>query len=264
MYEENQLLLKNHSPLKEAYQLVLKEKYEDDAEEATNYYIELMEKFCTKPIIKVLEIYPINEQSFQISLRKAGYEVTSIALDMGINAFGGEQDGDHFIIGKDFQFPSLKNTFDAILITHGSFGKFVSSSKSKEFLNQISKYLEKKGLIVFEFWHLPGVEKGVTDEKGFKDWEKINSTKDGSILRFTNSKLHLESSILSVDVHYIIEKGKYIQKFNESHAWRMYTLSEIDLLLGNENLQLIKAFKFPTQEEPEFSSFRLISICEKP
>ena len=263
MTEENQLLLKEYSTFKNAYQLVLKDT--ENGNNLVDYYLEIIEKFSTKKITHILEIYPVNEESFQVSFRKAGFEVTSIALDMRISAVGGEQDGDHFIIGKNFDFPKLPSSqkFDVVIISQGCFGRFVSEENSREFLTKIFECLEKNGLLIFEFWHLTGVEKAVTDEKGHKDWEKINSVTEGSIIRLTNSKLHLDTSLLSVDIHYIIENNNEIKRFNESHLWRLYTLSEIDLLLGNNNFQFLKSYKFPTFEDPEFTSFRLLGICER-
>ena len=260
MLQENPLLLKNHSPLKQAYQLVLKEPIEE--QDSSSYFIEMMEKFSNKTIRTILEIYPVNEKSYQITLRKAGYEVISIALDLGINAFGGEQDGDHYIIGKDFEFPKLKQTFDAVILSQGCFGKFVSEKNTKEFLINLTRVLTKKSLLLFEFWHLPGVEKSVTEPKGHKDWEKINSVNEGSIIRLTNSKLHLNTSILSVDIHYLIERNDEVKRINESFIWRLYTISELELLLENTNFHLLNTFKFNTFDEPEFTSFRLFAICE--
>lgn len=261
MSQENQLLLQEYSGLKDAYQLVLKEF--DSENKNADYYVNILEKFSSKNIFKILEIHPLTEESYQIALRKNGYEVTSVALDMRINAVAGEKDGEHFIIGKDFKFPNFKTKFDAVILTHGCFGKFISITQTNQFLEKIFNCLNAKSLLIFEFWHLPGIDKSVTDKKGLRDWEKINSATEGSIMRFTSSKLHLDTSILSVDSHYIIEKNNELQKFNESHLWRLYTLSEIDLLITNLGFQFVKACKFPTLDEPDFSSFRLVGICEK-
>ena len=261
MSQENHLLLKEYSGFKDAYQLVLKEI--ENENNTAEYYIKLLERNSKKKLQNILEIYPENEESYQVALRKNGYDVTSIALDMRISAVGGEQDGDHFIIGKDFNFPSLKQKFDAVLITHGCFGKFVSLTKTNEFLKKLYDQITIEGILLCEFWHLPGVEKSVTDKKGLKDWEKINSGSEGSIIRLTNSKLHLDSSILSVDIHYLIDKENELKRFNESHVWRLYTISELDLLLTSSNFQLVKTFKFLTFDEPEFISFRLLGVCEK-
>ena len=256
---ENQLLLKEYSSFKGAYQLVLKEK--DNGNNISEYYIKSIDQFSHKKINTILEIY--SEESIQIPLRKAGYDVTSIVLDMQVNAVGGEKDGDHFIIGKDFNLPIFKQKFDAILISHGCFGRLVSEEKTTEFLDRLNNCLDTNSLLLFEFWHLPGVDKDLTNEKGRKDWEKIQSATEGTIIRLTNSKLHLASSLLSVDIHYIIENNDQIRQFNESHLWRLYTLSEIDLLLSNNSFQSVKAFKFSTFDEPEFTSFRLLGIYEK-
>ncbi len=255
---ENQLLLKEFSSIKGAYQLVLKEN--DSANTISDYYISLIEQFSHKKIKTILEIY--SDESIQIPLRKSGFEVTSIVLDMQVSAVGGEKDGDHFIIGKDFNFPKLKHKFDAIIITQGCFGRLISEDKSAEFLKNLNKLVEPYSLLLFEFWHLPGIDKDLTTEKGRKDWEKIHSASDGTIIRLTNSKLHLPSSLLSVDIHYIVENNNEVKQFNESHLWRLYTLSEINLLLSQQNFQFAKAFKFPTLEEPEFNSFRLLGIYE--
>ena len=261
MSQENQLLLKEYYGSKKAYQLVIKNFGNEN--NIAEYYMQIFEKFSKKKLQSILEIHPFNEDSYQITFRKAGYDVTSIDLDMHINGVGGEQDGDKYVIGSDFNFPNLKQKYDAIVITHGCFGRFISSEKSGQFLEKIYQYLVKGGLLIFEFWHLPGVEKDVTDKKGHKDWEKVNSVSEGSIMRFTNSKLHLETSVLSVDIHYVIEKDGTVNRFNETHVWRLYTLSELDLLMNTNNFLFTKAFKFPTFEDPEFASFRLLGICEK-
>ncbi len=261
MSQENQLLLKESSGLKEAYQLIIKTS--ENENNIAEYFIQILEKFSKKEIHSILEIHPINEDSYQVAFRKAGFEVTPLPLDMRISAVGGEQDGDRFIIGKNFNFPVFKRKFDAVVITHGCFGRFISLDKTGEFLERLHNSLENKALFLFEFWHLPGIDRPASDEKGHKDWERISSATDGEIMRFTNSKLHLDTSILSVDMHYLIEKDNHLQRYNESHMWRLYTLSEIDLLLHSKNFQLTKVFKFSTLEEPEFSSFRLLCICEK-
>lgn len=261
MSQENQLLLKEYYGTKNALQLVIKNFGEEN--NIAEYYMKIFDKFSKKKLQSILEIHPFNEDSYQIAFRKAGYDVQSINLDMRINAVGGEQNGDKYIIGSDFNFPTLKQKFDAIIVTHGCFGRFISLEKSGQFLKNIHQYLDKGGLLIFEFWHLPGIERDVTDNKGHKDWEKVNSASEGSIMRFTNSKLHLETSVLSVDIHYVIEKDGTINRFNETNAWRLYTLSELDLLLNAKKFQFTKVFKFPTFDEPEFSSFRLLCICEK-
>lgn len=256
---ENPLLLKEQWSRKGAYSIVLKEN--DGDNNICDYYCSLIEQYSHKKVNTILEIY--SEESLQIPLRKAGYEVTSIILDMQINAVGGEKDGDHFIVGKNFKFPNLKQTFDAVLITQGCFGKLVSEDKSTEFLSRLATITDQYSLLLFEFWHLPGIDKELTSEKGRKDWEKMQSATEGTIIRLTNSKLLLPSSLLAVDIHYIVENNNEIKQFNESHLWRLYTLSEINLLLSQQNFSNVKSFRFPTLEEPEFSSFRLLGIYEK-
>ena len=144
---ENPLLLKEYSSLRGPYQLVLKEN--DQPNNISEYYLKLIDQFSHKKINSILEIY--SEDSMQVSLRKAGYQVTSIVLDMQVNAVGGEKDGDHFIIGQDFNLPDFKQKFDAILITEGSFGKLVSEEKSVEFISCLTRCLNSSALILFEF-----------------------------------------------------------------------------------------------------------------
>lgn len=262
MSQENQLLLQDYySGLKDAYQLILKQT--ENENDVADYYIQLLEKFSKKKIQTILEIHPPNEESYQSFFRQYGYDVTSITLDMRISGIGGEHDGDRFIIGKDFIFPDLKITYDAVVLTHGCFGRFISITKSKQILENINNYLNVNGLLVFEFWHLPGIDKAVSDPEGHKEWEKVNSANEGSIIRLTSSKLHLDTSVLSVDIHYLIENNDELKKYNESHAWRLYTLSEIDLLLNNCDFQLFKVFQFSTFESPVFSAFRLLALSVK-
>jgi SAM-dependent methyltransferase len=263
MLNENKLLLKDYSPMKNANQLILKDSSNDNISE---YYLQIIEKFSNKKVSTVLEIYPINEDSIQIDLRKAGLTVVSTAFDMKISAVGGNKDGDHFVIGDDFDFPFLTQRFDVIILTHGCFGQLISQNKTLKFLEKIKKLLNPTGLLLFEFWHLPGVEKAVTDEKGHKDWEKIDSGTEVSVMRLTKSKLHLATSLLHVDIHYILEKKNtekiILDRFNETHLWRLYTISELEILLSINKLQCTKIFKFSSFAEPEFSSFRLLAICE--
>ena len=182
---------------------------------------------------------------------------------MRISGIGGEHDGDRYIIGKDFNYPRLKSKYDAVVLTHGCFGRFISFTTTKQFLESVNGYLNINGLLVFEFWHLPGVDKSVSDSKGRKEWEKLNSVNEASIIRLTNSKLHLDTSILSIDIHYKIESNDELKKYNESHAWRLYSLSEFDLLLNNNDFQLLETFQFSTFESATFSAFRLLAISMK-
>jgi len=177
---------------------------------------------------------------------------------------GGNKDGEHYIIGDTFDFPVLNEEFDVIIVTQGIFGQIIQQNDIKSFLSHLNETLVSNGLLITEIWHFNGINRASVSEKGQKDWEIIESQKDLSVLRLTNSKLNMFSSILEVEIRYIIEneKEKTFEKYNETHLYKLYNISELKSLFSENNFHCRSVLKMNSMEEPNLKTFRLISVAQ--
>lgn len=261
------LLLKEYQTPKGAHQLILNTHSKDNTN-ISDYFDQLIIKFSTFKISTILEIHPEDSSSISLDLRKKGYKVTTIPFSIDKKAVGVDKDGkgDHYIIGDSFELPKVDERFDTIFLTQGIIGQFIEQTELKNFLNQLYNYLSPNGMLFTEFWHCYGVEISSASDKEHKDWEIIE-TYEKTILRLTNTKFNFLTSILEIDIKYIIEtenKAKQaFEKYNETNLYRLYTISEFNGLFLGTNLETLIILKMNSFEDPVKKTFRIMSVVKK-
>ncbi|MHA2363442.1 MAG: hypothetical protein ACXAC7_05765 [Candidatus Hodarchaeales archaeon] len=229
-----------------------------------NYFNEVCHKHAKFEIKRILELRPTDEgSSIQIPLRNAGYNVESMILSPELHAISQNKTGkSEFVLGKSFQFPENLGRYDAVLAPFGSFGLLTQQKEIDTVLEQVREILKPQGLFCAEIWHLGGVKKAASTTEGSRNWSQIEK-ENVFITRLTNSFLFLESSILQINIQYIIEKlsPSGIEKYKEIHNWRVYSLSEINTIFNKFNFKIEGLYRHLTMLPPELQSFRLSLVA---
>ena len=141
------LLLKEYKTSIDSNQLILS-TYSKEPHHPSNYFQQILNKYSTFEISKVLEIYPLDSTSLEVEFRKMGFNVISIPFSLDVNAVGGNKDGSHYIIGKTFNFPVINERFDAIIVTQGIFGQILQPNDIKTFLTHLNSLLSPNGILM--------------------------------------------------------------------------------------------------------------------
>lgn len=205
-------------------------------------------------------------------LAKWGYRVIGIDLSPEmIKVAKGKHSGDpndpQFWV-MDMRKFELTGKFDAVLSMFGGFGYIHRDSEVSGFMTSTKKHLREGGLLIFEFWHTSGLDADSSTPAGRIRWVRIVEDATGQvIIRLDKSVYDAQTNLLTMTFdHYVVDPGKQllVEAFAETHATRLYSISEIKHLLAENGLTPLafyagdgdkKAMKPATQ-----TSFRVLCV----
>lgn len=106
------------------------------------------------------------------------------------------------------------------------------------FLINCKSFLNKNGLLVFDFWNTPCVL-----SEGLKKTIKEVKFKELNIMRTANPVFKENFELVDVNLDFKIYKGEnLIEKFNEIHTMKHYSIDTIKFISKKNGFQLIDFF----------------------
>lgn len=163
----------------------------------------------------------------------------------------------HFEVG-DVRTARLGRQFDAVISLFHVASYQTSNQDLKAMFSTAAEHLKPGGVFVFDFWYGPAVlaEQPEVRKKQMKNDEI-------EVLRVAEPVMHPNENV--VDVKYTISVTRRdVEKpsvINETHRMRYLFLPELDDLLTNANLRLVKSAKWLTEEVLDLSSWQGLAVC---
>lgn len=134
---------------------------------------------------------------------------------------------------KDFK---VNREFDLAIAMFNVMGYIVRNKDIEKALQNISRFLRKNALFVFDCWYGPAV---------LKDRPRKEKDDKGEIVRTTVPKLDIENSIIDINFRvFRKERDKKKKIAQEIHRVRFWYLPELKYFLSTNGFDLIKSCNF--------------------
>lgn len=163
-----------------------------------------------------------------------------------------------FIKGDLLKYKSTVK-FDIISALFHILSYQIKNSQIDKFFQNSSYMLNKKGIIIFDFWFKPGV----MNLKQPNKFRKIIK-KNFKIIRLTNSIWFKKTNRID-DIHELLvyKKNNLIENFKETHQMRYFDLRFIKKKLSNHKLKFLTCLDINTKNFPTKKSWGALVIAQK-
>ncbi len=163
-----------------------------------------------------------------------------------------------FVKGDLLKYKS-KIKFDIISALFHILSYQIKNSQIDKFFQNSANMLNKKGIIIFDFWFKPGV----INLKQPNKFRKIKN-KNLKVIRLTNSIWFKKTNRID-DIHelLIFKKNKLIKNFKETHQMRYFNLSFIKKKLSKHKLKFLTCLDLNTKNYPTKKSWGALVIAQK-
>lgn len=154
---------------------------------------------------------------------------------------------------------NTKKKFDIISALFHILSYQINEKKINNFFKNSQKLLVKNGILIFDFWFLPGVI-NLKQPNKFREIKK----KSLKILRTTSSRW-LKNINRIDDLHemYIFKNKKLILNFSETHKMRYFDLKFIKKKLTIHKFKFLKCIDIDTGRFPTNNSWGALVIAKK-
>lgn len=210
--------------------------------------IPLNEKF------KILDV-PCGEGRHSILLAKKGFDVTAIDYSNELLNIAKRKAKEEVVrikfIQEDMRFMKIDKKFDVVITLGNSFGYF-NDRDNKKFINNVSIHLKPNGYFILDLSNFEGIKKNMAPEiKRELDLNGVKVLEEGKFDKI-NQTSKLIWTIIGKD-----KKNKLYAKL------RFYTLLEIEKILKQYNLKILKTYGSFEGSEYSVDTPRLIIIPQK-
>lgn len=195
-------------------------------------------------------------------LTKQGFEVTGIDKSKHMIKIAKE----NFRENKKLNFLNLdllhfnsKKKFGVISALFHILSYQTKNKQVDSFFKISNNLLIKNGILIFDFWFLPGV----INLKQPNKYRMINK-KNLKILRLTNSEWMKNKNRIN-DIHqvYIFKKNKIISNFTETHKMRYFDMKFIKKKLTRYKFKFIKSLDLDNGLAPSTNTWGALVIAKK-
>jgi len=203
--------------------------------------------------------------SHSLILAQRGYEVTgtdiSPVMIEGAKKKSKEINIEANFLVQDMRAAKLNERFDCAICMFGGFGYLLTHTDLVELFSSLTDHLREDGLFIFEFWNIGGLK-----PSPYRTWLK-RQKKDTTLYRMTESNFSSETSILTIDMHFVvIHNRESVDVFDEKHPIRCYTTDEIRHYLNDNGFELLSIYNWDTEnkaefQEPEKDTFRILAVA---
>lgn len=197
-----------------------------------------------------------------LPLAARGYEVTGLDLSPDQLSIARRKAraaslSVRFVRG-DMRAFRLGRTFDAAVCMFGAFGYLMRSRDAASCLRSVKDHLRPGGVFVFEFWHTPAARPG-------QDWIH-KSGPEYELVRLAQSRFDAKRHLVSIEFRFFVFRSRRVlDRFDETHVLRTYTVPEMQTLLRRNGFELAaacaatnikKSFRRPARD-----TFRVIAVA---
>lgn len=197
--------------------------------------------------------FPLAERGYQVT----GLDRSAAQLAVARRKARGSHLPVRFVRG-DMRSFRLGRPFDAAVCMFGAFGYLTRARDATTCLRSVRQHLEPGGLFVFEFWHTPAARPG-------RDWlHKVGP--EYELFRFSRSRFDLRHRLVSIEFHFFVFRSqRVLDRFDESHRLRTYTVPEMRALLDRGGFDLVAAYAATNEKKgfrrPSRDTFRVMAVA---
>jgi SAM-dependent methyltransferase len=152
-----------------------------------------------------------------------------------------------------------KKKYDVVLSLFHVFSYQVTNDDLRRAVCTAAEHLNEGGMLVFDFWHGPGVL------RDFPESRKLEMENDDlSVIRYAEPTMFPTENRVDVEFSIYIENrktGKH-RKVDETHAMRYLFLPEIDLI-AQDNFTARRTYAWMTLQEPGFDDWLAVAVLER-
>lgn len=198
-----------------------------------------------------------------LPLARRGHEVTGLDLSPAQLRIARRKARDahlsiRFVRG-DMRSFDLGRTYDAAICMFGAFGYLLEPTDVVRCLRSLRRHLRPGGLFVFEFW-----QSGGALPAPHQDWfRKVGPHYE--LVRLGESRFDPRTRLLPVEFRFFVLRGRRVlDRFDETHVIRTYTLGGMRSLLRRGGFNLLAAYA-ATPKEKGFrpvrkDTFRIMAV----
>ena len=238
-----------------------------DYEAECEHLIKIFNRYCASPARSILDL-GCGTGKHALILAEKGYHVTGIDMSKGQiesakkkSEQSNARDNLDFI-HSDMRDFSLEIQFDVSVSLFGSFCYLLEDDDTQRTLENIHNHLNEDGILVFEFWHIGGVNPKASTG-GYHTWTKYEG-ENRKIIRLNTSIFNHETCTLDLQFDfYVIGNKNVIDEFKETHKMRVFSISEIRSWLRTTGFKVLGLFELNAFNPPMSNSFRLTAIAQK-
>ena len=245
-----------------------------DYEKQTRFLEKIIGKHLGRRPRSVLDI-ACGTGNYTFVFAKHGYRATGIdvseeMLKIARGKVGG-QDNPRFY-KMDMRKIRLDQRSDVATVLFGGFGYLEKEEDVRLFFSSVSNHLNRRGLLMFEFWQNSAVLPASTGKSGMKSWDRAE-TGDRLIVRLNLSRYDPHTNVLDVKFDFYImdrKKKELVDEFSETHRVRTYSISHMRALLEHHGLKALAFYDadLARAEKGEvapafFSTFRVMAVARR-
>ena len=198
-----------------------------------------------------------------IYFAQAGYTVTGVDLSENMVAIAQKNARKNkatatFVCG-DIRTCRLKKKFDVVVSLFHVMSYQTTNADILNALETAKVHLNKNGLLIFDFWHGPGV---LTDLPSVRN-RKFKSP-ELELTRVSIPTLHTRENVVDVkfELYYKKQGDKAYTYIEELHRMRYFFEPELSLMLNQKNLKITGFYEWMTNHAPSGNSWNAIIICQ--
>jgi ubiquinone/menaquinone biosynthesis C-methylase UbiE len=238
-----------------------------DYEAECNHLTEVFNHYCHHTPTSILDL-GCGTGTHALALAVRGYYVTGI--DMSKNQIESAKKKAEMsevsemvdFIHGDMRDFSLNKKFDVAVSLFGSFCYLLEDEDIEMTLKNIYNHLQENGILVFEFWHVGGVNPK-SSTGGYHTWTKYEG-ENHKIIRLNTSTYNHETNTLDLEFDFYVLSDKIvIDTFSESHKLRLFSVGEIRTWLTRLGFDVIGVFETNSFDSIASNSFRPTAIARK-
>ncbi len=198
---------------------------------------EVFRRYAPSPVRRVLDLgCGTGNHDFPLAAR--GYAVTGLdrsASQLRVARTKAKAaDADVRFVRGDMRRIELGGSFDAAVCMFGAFGYLTRRVDAVRCLTSLRRHLGPGGVFAFEFWHTPAARTGT-------DWFHKAGPKY-ELVRLAESRFDRRRSRVSVDFRFFVfHAGRVLDRFDEVHTVRTYTVPQMRALLDRGGFELLAA-----------------------
>jgi SAM-dependent methyltransferase len=224
------------------------------------YIRELIERHGNKNAKNILDIGCGTGKHLGL-FKKDGYAVSGVDISENMISEARKylQQEENLLCCKASEFKFNKK-FEVIISLFHVMSYHTGNDELEKVFQNVSEHLTDDGLFIFDFWYGPAVlsDPPVVKIKRLEDDEV-------KITRITEPIMHYNENIVDVNFEIIIEDKKtYLsEKLHEIHKMRYLFLPEIELLTNKNNFEILKTYKWSTEELISIASWYGLTMLKK-
>ena len=243
-----------------------------DYEKQTRFLEKIIQKHLGRKPRSVLDIAS-GTGNYTFVFAKHGYKTTGIDASGEMlrvaRAKAGQSNNPRFY-KMDMRKIRLDQRYDVATVLFGGFGYLEKEEDVGLFFGSASIHLNRRGLLMFEFWQNSAILPGATGKSGMKSWD-LAETGDRLIVRLNLSRYDPHTNVLDVKFDFYIldrKRKELVDEFSEIHLVRTYSISQMRALLERYSLKalgfydgdLVRAEKGEVAPA-SFSTFRVMAVA---